>query len=103
MNYSKTLSNALFAGLATLSVGLSLTPIAEAKPVIIQRGPNGAAFIVNTNKVNSDKHSQGTQPLPVTSERETAKATRPTDKTAKESRTRRIITRGPNGAAFIVH
>jgi hypothetical protein len=111
MNSNKAL--AAIAGLAALTLGLALSSAAQANPVQVERGPNGAASVVNGNKIplgvrvinpaNIRPHafpqlrirgSHGAAHIVGTSSRPQPSASIP--------KTSEIITRGPNGAAFVV-
>ena len=80
MTNIKVLVNAVLAGVAVLSLNaIAETAVAQAKPMIVTRGPNGAAYIVN-------KVPLGSTPL----------VTTPSHKFPH------LVTRGPGGAAFII-
>ena len=101
MKNTKLFTNTIFAGLAVLSLGLSFSSVAEARPVLVQRGSHGGHTLANPNNIPLDAKQ-----LKSTSRREHTKETA-TVKTKQQqsnaNRTRKIITRGPNGAAFIVY
>lgn len=101
------------AGLAVLSIGLSLTPEARAEKVLVQRGPNSAASFVEKDNIPVDAklvNPKTIQPssYPVLQTRgpnNAAHITRQTEVTtpsASSKKAPKVITRGPNGAAFIV-
>ncbi len=102
MKTTKTFSNTLLAGLATLTLGLSFSSIAEAKPVLVQRGSHGAYTLVNVEKTSPSPketaektHGEASQEQANTEMNQKQSGVSPSSK--------KIITRGPNGAAFIVY
>jgi len=76
MKGSKTLATAGLVGVITLSFGfVSASAMAQTKPQLVNRGPNGAAFIVDKAPQTSVRTSSDYPYL---------------------------VNRGPNGAAHIV-
>ena len=98
MKTTKAFTKTAFAGFAALSLGLSFNPIAEAKPVLVQRGSHGGYILVNPDKAPSKSQA------PKASQQEASQAqanTQNPQKQSQQTRSQKIITRGPNGAAFI--
>jgi hypothetical protein len=101
MKTTKALTNIAFAGLAALSLGLSFSGIAEAKPVLVQHGSHGAYTLVNKDKAPAKPQkmtgmSQSDKPQEQANMDENREQ-------SMETPSPRIITRGPNGAAFLVY
>lgn len=100
MKTTKAFTNTALAGLAALSLGLTFSSVAEAKPVLVQRGSHGAYFLVSPKKAATKSQA----PKVTKQEEPQGQVNKTKDQTqSNESRSRKIITRGPNGAAFIVY
>ncbi|MGB7415602.1 MAG: hypothetical protein WA902_15450 [Thermosynechococcaceae cyanobacterium] len=107
-------NNALvaIATLTALTVGISLSPAAKAEQNRVERGPNGAASIVNGDKIPLDARvinpsSIAPHSFPKLSLRGPNGAahivgTSPPKTSASVPTAPKVITRGPNGAAFVV-
>ncbi|MGF1604398.1 MAG: hypothetical protein ACFCU8_20765 [Thermosynechococcaceae cyanobacterium] len=101
------------ASLTALALGICLSPAAKAEPVQVQRGPNGAASVVDATKIPLDAQvinpsNIQPNPYPELSVRGPHGAahlmgtSRPKT-SASVPNAPRIINRGPNGAAFVVN
>ena len=99
MNLTKAFTYTVLPGLAALTLGLGLTPDAQAKPVLVQRGSHGANFIVDADNIPA-----GATRLTVSAPGAAAQDTAQTEqKTSKQPRPTKITTRGSHGAAVIVN
>ncbi|MCM1982373.1 hypothetical protein [Lyngbya confervoides] len=110
MKRSQLITRSALTTLALLNVSLA----AVAEPVLVTRGPNGAAHLVNAKHLpreaqiqpNSDPH-----PFPNLIQKGpggafhlgTERANLSPPPLTSGSRPQRLITRGPNGAGFLTH
>lgn len=107
MTTTKLFTHTLLAGFALFN--LASAPKANAESVVVNRGPNGAAFIVNADNIPVDAKAAPQTPAHSFPNVETkgphGAATlsnkAETVKSDKVVSVPKVITRGPNGAAVI--
>ncbi len=106
MTHTKLFTQTLLAGFVLLSAAAA--PKANAESVIVNRGPNGAAFIVDSDRIPIDAKTQSQSPArgfpnlvtkgPNGAATLSNKADAKSDKVVSVPN---VITRGPNGAAVV--
>ncbi len=107
MSTTKLFTQTVIAGLALLSIAAA--PKANAESVVVNRGPNGAAFIVKSDNIPVDAKTLPQSPAHdfpriVTKGPNGAAAfsNKPvTSESGKVVTVPNVITRGPNGAAVV--
>lgn len=107
MSNTKLFSSALLTGFALLSIVVA--PKANAESVVVNRGPNGAAFIVKVDRIPVDAKTLPQTPAKgfpnlVTKGPNGASALSNNPETSKSTQAVSVpdvITRGPNGAAVV--
>lgn len=107
MSTTKLFTRTLLAGFALLSV--TVAPNANAESVIVNRGPNGAAFIVKSDNIPVDAQALPQSParsFPSLVTKGPNGAAALSSKTVTSEADKvvsvpNVITRGPNGAAFV--
>ena len=103
MKTTKAFTTTALAGFAALSLGLSFGSVAEAKPALVQRGSHGAYTLVHPKKARQQTQDpKATKTVKQEIPQEKA-IMRKEQKQSRKTRSTKIITRGPNGAAFIVY
>ena len=93
MQLTQVITRSSLAAIALLN--LSLATSAFAEPIVVTRGPNGAAHVVKTDNVPVDANV-----LPNNKIGAIAQAKQTGIGGAELSVTSRLIQRGPNGAFF---
>jgi hypothetical protein len=109
MTRTKLFAHTLLAGFAVLNLGTALK--ASASPVTVNRGPHGAAFIVNSDNIPVDTKSLPTssnRSFPNLMTRGSHGASVITSAAAMKSDEQAIavphlVTRGSHGAAIITN
>lgn len=107
MTTTKLFTHTLLAGCALFS--LATAPQATAETVVVNRGPNGAAFIVNSDNIPVDAKVQPQSPshefpnLVVKGPNGAATLTSKPQVSSSDKAVSvpNLITRGPNGAAVV--
>ena len=108
MQLTQVMTRSSLAAIALLNLSLATSVVAE--PIVVTRGPNGAAHIVKTDNIPADA-----QRAPKSAVREfpqlvkkgpggavqIVNESKPATKAAQQASRPRLIQRGPNGAFAI--
>ena len=108
MKLTQVITRSSLAAVALLNLSLATSAIAE--PIVVTRGPNGAAHVVKSNNVPVDA-KQATvseaREFPQLVQKgpggavQIVKDAQPSQRSTRQAKTPTLIQRGPNGAFFV--